>query len=310
MPCVRFNKLDMNLLVVLDALLTERSISRAAERVFLSTSATSNALGRLRDYFDDELLVQVGRRMELTPRAEAMRESVRDILMRVEATVATEPTFDPASSDREFRIFASEYTQLTLGRYLFALAQEQSCSATIHFVQQSPNTQRELERGEADLLVIPERLTSPEHPTQLLFEDDLLCLIWSGSPMASSTLTRERYLECGHVVMVPPGLPGGSLEDISVREQGLRRKVAATTFSFTAMPSLLVGTDLIATLFGRLARQAVRTLPLVMKPSPIPLPKVRQTMQWHKFRSNDPGVIWLRELLLKAVDRMNADPEA
>ena len=307
---MRFNKLDMNLLVVLDALLNECSVSRAAERVFLSTSATSNALARLREYFDDELLVQVGRRMELTPRAQALREPVRDILTRVEATVATQPTFDPATSTREFRIFASEYTQLTLGRHLFALAHEQACTATIHFVQQSPHTQRELERGEADLLIIPQRMTSPDHPTHVLFEDELVCLMWSGSAMAGSTLTRERYFGCSHVVMVPPGLPDGSLEAIGMREQGLSRKVGATTFSIAALPSLLVGTDMLALSFRRLARQAVQTLPLVMQASPGALPKLRQTMQWHKYRSNDPGVIWLRELVLKAVDRMNAEPQA
>lgn len=286
---MRFNKLDMNLLVVLDALLTECSVSRAAERVFLSTSATSNALARLREYFDDELLVQIGRRMELTPRAQALREPVRDILTRVEATVATQPTFDPATSNREFRIFVSEYTQLTLGRHLLALAHEQACTATIHFVQQSPNTQRELERGEADLLVIPERMTSPDHPTQLLFEDELVCLMWSGNPMAGSTLTRERYLECAHLVMVPPGLPGGSLEAIGMREQGLTRKIGSTTFSIAVMPSLLVGTDMLAISFRRLARQAVHTLPLVMKPSPVPLPRLRQTMAPRRLVWNAPA---------------------
>ncbi|MEC4511813.1 LysR family transcriptional regulator, partial [Klebsiella pneumoniae] len=111
---MRFNKLDLNLLVALDALLSEQNISRAAEKIHLSQSATSNALARLREYFDDELLVQVGRKMEPTPRAEALKDAVRDILVRVDATVAAQPEFGPAQANRLFRLFVSDYTMTTL----------------------------------------------------------------------------------------------------------------------------------------------------------------------------------------------------
>lgn len=97
---MRFKNLDLNLLVALDLLLKERNISRAAEKLHITQSAMSNALARLRDYFGDELLVQVGRRMELTPRAELLREPVRDILVRIESSVTATPRFDPAESDR------------------------------------------------------------------------------------------------------------------------------------------------------------------------------------------------------------------
>ena len=92
---MRFNKLDLNLLVALDALLTERNISRAGERIHLSQPATSNALARLRAYFDDELLVPQGRQMVLTPRAEALLDPVREVLMRIDSTIAEKPRFDP-----------------------------------------------------------------------------------------------------------------------------------------------------------------------------------------------------------------------
>ena len=99
---MRFNKLDLNLLVALDALLTEQSISRAAEKIHLSQSAMSNALARLREYFDDELLIQVGRRMEPTPRAEVLRDAVNDVLRRIEGSIAAQPAFVAAESTREF----------------------------------------------------------------------------------------------------------------------------------------------------------------------------------------------------------------
>jgi LysR family transcriptional regulator, nod-box dependent transcriptional activator len=111
---MRFKRLDLNLLVALDLMLRLRSISRAAEQMNMSQSAMSNALTRLRQYFDDPLLVQVGRRLELTPRAEAMQDAVRDILVRVDAAISSEVEFDPAQSNREFSILLSDFTMQVL----------------------------------------------------------------------------------------------------------------------------------------------------------------------------------------------------
>lgn len=119
---MRFNRLDLNLLVALDALLTERSITRAAERVHLSQSAMGNALGRLREHLGDELLVQVGRQMELTPRAEVLQEAVRDVLVRIDTSIAAQPEFNCSRSDREFKLFISDYSMDMLMPHALALA--------------------------------------------------------------------------------------------------------------------------------------------------------------------------------------------
>ena len=111
---MRFNKLDLNLLVALDHLLNLRSVSGAAARMNMTQSAMSNALLRLREYFGDDLLVKIGRRMELTPRGEALKDAVRDVLVRVEWTIATTADFDPAQSDRQFNVLVSDYTLATL----------------------------------------------------------------------------------------------------------------------------------------------------------------------------------------------------
>src|SRR5579862_6764962 len=107
---MRYNKLDLNLLVALDHLLHLRSVSGAAERMNMTQSAMSNALFRLREYFKDDLLVKIGRRMELTPRAESLKDAVRDILVRVEWTVAATSQFDPARSERQFNVLVSDYS--------------------------------------------------------------------------------------------------------------------------------------------------------------------------------------------------------
>ena len=121
----------------------------------MSQSAMSNALARLRDYFSDELLVQVGRKLELTPRAELLQDAVRDVLVRVDTTIAAQPAFDQAQSEREFKLFVSDYTLHTLMPHVLALARTQSAGVRFHLLAQVNQPQRAMERGEVDLLVIP-----------------------------------------------------------------------------------------------------------------------------------------------------------
>jgi len=303
---MRFNRLDLNLLVALDALLTERSITKAAERLNLSPSATSNALARLREYFDDELLVQVGRRMEPTPRAEGLHEAVRDVLVRVDSTIAMQPAFDPTRTDRAFRIFVSDYTQMVFAPHLLALASQERCSARFDFQQQVPNPQRSLERGEADLLIIPRGFLSPDHPEEVLYTEEFVCVVWRDSPLARGELSFERYLAAGHVLMQPPGGAGDSFEAWFVKRYGVTRRVAVTSYGFASLPALVVGTDLIATVHARLARLLSASWPIEIRTPPLPITAMEQGVQWHKYRSQDPGLVWLRGLLRRAVARMDA----
>jgi LysR family nod box-dependent transcriptional activator len=302
---VHFNKLDLNLLVALDALLTELSISRAAERLHMSQPAMSNALARLRTYFDDPLLVQVGRKMEATPRAEALRDAVRDVLVRVDATITAQPRFDAAQSDREFTLLVSDFTLSVIGRHLVALAAKQSSTVRFRFHPQVEMPQRALERGEADMLVIPSGYCSPDHPTETLFEEEFSCVVWDESRWAQKgSLSFEDYTAAGHVVMQPPG--GMTFESWFMQRYGASRRVEVTSFSFATAPSLIVGTDRIATVHTRIARLAARQLPLTLLPPPMPMPRMIQCIQWHKYRTQDPGLLWLRQLLHAAALEMDA----
>ncbi len=305
---MRFNRLDLNLLVALDALLAERSITRAAERLNLSPSATSNALARLREYFDDELLVQVGRKMAPTPRALGLEEAVRDVLVRVDSAIAIPPQFDPSTSDRTFRIFASDYTQLVFVPHLLALASAERCTARFDFLPQVSNPQRSLERGEADLLIIPRGFLSPDHPQELLYAEDFVCAVWRDGTMARGPLSAERYLAAGHVVMQPQGGTGSSFEQEMATRHGVTRRVAVTSYGFATLPALVVGTDFVATVHARLARQMQQIYPIELRPSPLPIAPMEQCMQWHKYKSQDPGLVWLRSLLRRAAVRMDAEP--
>jgi LysR family nod box-dependent transcriptional activator len=301
---MRFNKLDLNLLVALDALLAARSITRAAERMHLSQSAMSNALGRLRDYFEDELLVQVGRQLELTPRAEVLREAVRDVLLRIDTSIATQPQFDCTTSDREFRLCISDYTMEVLVPRVLAAAACQRSTVRFNLLPQVRNPAQALEHGDADLLVIPKAYCSAEHPAEILFTDEFACVVWSGSSHARQGLSFERYAGAGHVVMQPVGTDQPAFESWFVQRYGLSRRIEVTAYSFAALPFLVVGTELVATVHSLLAHGVVKALPVTLLPPPLPMPVFEQAMQWHKYRSQDPGLLWLRTLMQQAARAM------
>lgn len=303
---MRFNKLDLNLLVALDALLIERNITRAAERVHLSQSAMSNALGRLREYFEDDLLVQVGRKMEPTPRAQTLQEAVRDVLLRIDTSISALPQFDSRSSDREFNLFVSDFTMEMLIPHVLALAANKRSTVRFKLLPQVASPARALERGEADLLVIPKTYCSPDHPAEILFEEEHVCVVWNESTAARVGMTFDRYAEAGHVVMMPTDSGHPSFEGWFAERFGLSRRIAVTTYSFAALPFLVIGTELVATVHARLARCLAASLPIAILPVPLPMPQMEQAMQWHKYRASDPGLIWLRQLMKDAAAQMSA----
>ena len=304
---MRFRKLDLNLLVALDALLTEKNVTRAGERVFLSQSTMSNALARLRQYFDDELLVQVGGRMELTPRAVMLHDAVRDVLVRIDTTIAAKPAFDPTESDREFTLFVSDYSMEVLIPGALALASAQGSRVRFNLEPQVTQPYRHLERGEADLLIIPPDFCFPDHPVDVLFEDRFVCVVWRESALAQGELTQERYQRARHVTMRPPGGGQPVFDTWLASDHGLSREIGLATYSFGAIPHLVVGTDLIGTVHARLAQRLLPLLPIEIRPVPLPMRAFSQAMQWHKYLTRDPGLIWLRGLLKDAAARLD-DP--
>jgi LysR family transcriptional regulator, nod-box dependent transcriptional activator len=303
---MRFEKLDLNLLVALDALVTLRNISRAAEQLHLTQSALSASLARLREFFEDDLLVPVGRRMELTPRAEALREPVRDVLVRVRAVIATRPEFDAAASERVFTLLASDYSLETLIPPLVAKSASLGGLVGFRVLPLAMPPARALESGEADMLLIPEAFSSEEHPFEVLVEEELVCIVWEDSEIARKGLSVEAYRAAGHVVMQPaPSAQARAFESTVLEQAGIHRRVAVATYSFASMPSLVVQTEFVATLQRRLAERMAGRLPVAILPSPIELPPMPLVMQWHTYRSGDPAIAWLRTMLRAAAAPVN-----
>ena len=296
---MRFNKLDLNLLVILNALLTERNITHAAEKVFLSQSATSSALARLRAYFNDELLVASGRQMLLTPRARDLVEPVREVLMRIDTTIAAQPRFDPATEVRDVTLLVSDYTTAVLVPPLLAALHREAPGMRLHLRDQHDKPADLLERGDADFLVIPSQYLSKEHPSAALFEDDYLCVTWHGNSRVRERLTFDDYLACGHVTAsFTSGNPLSTFDGWFMESFDVRRRVEVTAPTLTALPALVVGTDRIATVHRRIALQAEQTLPVHVWEPPPRIPRLVQMLQWHRHRNNDPAIRWIRDQIV------------
>jgi LysR family transcriptional regulator, nod-box dependent transcriptional activator len=299
-----FGGLDLNLLVALDALFAEKSVSRAGERLHLSQSATSGALARLREAFHDPLLVQVGRKMALTPLAEGLIEPVRNFLLHAETILNGSPAFDPTTSTRKFRLLMSDYVQTVVMTEALPRLQSLAPGISLELLWNIDGISEPLERGEIDLAVTPTRYLSPGHPSEPLFKDEFTCLVWSGNSRIKRDLSLETYLSLGHVVVRFGRLQQlPSFDEWFVERFGHQRRIEVITTAFNLVPQLLIGTSRIATLHRRLAIFYQRYVPLKLIAPPIEIPLLEESMQWHKSRDRDPGTMWLRSVLKAAVSK-------
>jgi DNA-binding transcriptional LysR family regulator len=305
---MHFNKLDLNLLVAFDALATELNITRAAEQLSISQPAMSHALRRLRTYFDDELLVQVGRKMELTPRARVLHEAVSEMLTKLEITLSSTPAFDPSASDRTFTISVSDYSLELMVPKMLSLAAAQNSRVKFRLEPQIKHPDRPLDKGEIDLLVIPQAFCSPQHPSTTLFDDRLVCAEWRDSGQAARPMTVDRFVTSGHIAMVPADASVPAFETWIEEAFGTGRRIEVLTYNFSSLPYMVVGTPYIALVQERLATALHASLPIVLSEPPLPLPVIRQSMQWHKYRSDDAGLAWLRTLVQQSIQSIDADP--
>jgi LysR family transcriptional regulator, nod-box dependent transcriptional activator len=303
---MRFGRLDLNLLVALDALLTERSVSLAADRLCLSQSATSSALGRLRDYFGDELLVVKGRHMILTARAEELIEPVRAVLEQIRSTIAIAPEFDPATADRQVRIMASDYTTQVLLAEALAQIEKEAPNMRFEIQPMHINPVESIERGLIDLLVTIDFAVSADHPSQVLFEDDYVVVGDIENPALQGELTRATYFELGHVTARFGRAQMPAFEEWFTRRQKQQRRIEVVAGSFLALPGLVIGTRRIATMHRRLANQVASTLPVAVRELPFAIPPIREVVQWHLTNNNDRALRWVIERL----DAVARSPQA
>lgn len=308
---MRLKGFDLNHLVALDHLLSERSVSRAAEKMMRTQSTVSGILARLRDQFDDDLLVQVGRDMVPTARGQELAAAVRDLLLHIDAAVMTPPIFDPALSQRNIRIFASDY--LMIAGLADAMRQINIKAPDLTFeVLQPTQFQRGsegpaalLQSGRIDLLALPDNLTSDSHPMLPLFTETCCCLVWRDNPDVGAQITVEDFLQMRHVSVGFGSRALPSYEEWFAREYGAdSRKIEVVAGSFTTMPFLLPGTHRIALAHRRLAEAYVKILPLRIVEAQFGIPPLTEVIQWHQFGTTDRALMWVRDGLVEAMSNI------
>lgn len=301
---MHFKGLDLNLLVALDVLLQEKNTTRAGERLCLSQPAVSGALARLREYFNDELLVQVGRNLILTPLAESLVEPVSDLLRQVETRIATRARFDPATATRRFTIMGSDYALTVLMPETLQRVGREASGLTFVLRQTTNTWQEELTRGAVDFVMIPERYTSDNHPKDVLFEEDFTCVVWAENALVGDALSLEQYLALGHVGVAFGNTLNPSIEQSLLQQAGHHRRLEIIASNFAMLPLLVMGTNRLATMHTRLARLAADYLPLRLLPLPIELPRMIEMLQWPAHHREEPGSIWLRKILQETASRL------
>jgi len=294
--------IDLNLLVALGALLEERNLTRAGEKINMSQPTMSGALGRLRKHFDDELLVREGRQYVLTAAAERMLPAVQDALRQVERTLDVTPEFDAQTSERKFSLALSDYSITVLIEPLLRRVHELAPGVGLE-LSPIPADMHESDRGllQHDLLIAP-ALKGRRFPgrSEVIFRDRFVCIV---DP--ANRRLKDGALSMGDLAELPHaratfGQPGLNPAEEALAELGVARVAQVTTVGWLSLPFVVAGTDLVAVVPERLARRVADTAGLSVIEPPFGRVELIEEAWWHPMRSTDPALQWLRSVLTEA----------
>ena len=303
---------DLNLLRSLDILLQERNVTRAGERLFVSQQAASSALARLRTHFDDDLLVRVGRHLELTPLAESLVKPVREALLYAQAALDARPLFNTATVRRVCRIAMTDYSILVvLPRIVRRLA---SVAKGIRCVVE-PVTRDSFERLEMghldfcltahDWRLYGDRRPGPNIRDKAMFRDDFVCVVDDALFPPGEHLTLERYAKMSHC-SVEFGQGVATLVERAWAASGFDFSVSITLPSFSSLLMILPGTQLVATTQRRLATTLAPNLGLRILDCPLEVAVLQENLLWHERNETDPASRFMRGLFADAAAELDA----
>jgi DNA-binding transcriptional LysR family regulator len=287
---------DLNLLIVFDAVMQERSVTRAGSRIGLSQPAMSHALNRLRYMLKDELFVRTPGGMMPTPRAELLAQPLRNALNEMQ--LALEPVaFDPAASERRFHLAINNYAAVVLAPSLViaALAAAPNVrldlrpSGTLDIVEK-------LDRGDLDLALVGSEAAGERFSVQPLLDDRFALVMRRGHPSSRHNLSPAEFAALAHLE-ISSAHEDTSFIDPWLADLGLTRRIALRAPYLSAAP-ILLQSDLVATLSRRIARELARDHPLEICEPPYKSPDVRTVMLWHRRFDSQPAHRWLRDLIL------------
>ncbi len=296
---------DLNLAVVLHALLTERSVSRAAKRLGLSQSATSHALGRLRELLHDPVVVRTRDGVAPTPRADALAAQLGMALDVLEKALLGAPAFDPKTAEHRFYVSASDYAEFVLLPPLLARIREDAPGVDVWVRPYDEGLGEHLRRGDVDIVlgVAAAMADGGGIKSAALFDERFVCVVRKGNPLLRGKMTPERFAAARHAFIAPRGRPGGAVDD-ALAALGLERRVVFAVPHFLIAPHVVAETDLVVTVAERVARAYSKSLPIQIFAPPVPLPPFTLSMFWHRRHDADPAHVWLRAALAAAAAKL------
>ncbi len=300
MSKVDLTSIDLNLLVALDVLLDELHVSKAAERLGLSQPAMSRTLTRLRGVFDDPLIVRVQKGYAPTARAEELKSSLKTALMEVRRVFA-ETEFDPATTLDTFRLSTLDYAELVIFPELMNNIRSVAPGVRIEVLQRSIFSIEEIVDGIADISIGLMPRTLPKHcESQFLFEDEYVCVMHKGHPIAHDALTLESYLKYPHSIIHTGKAPGSYIDD-ELANLGHERKIIKRSPHFVASLFALGKSDMLQTVPRRLALPMMKAADLVLCDLPFDLKPLTVSQMWHSRNTDNATHKWLREQIRRAV---------
>jgi DNA-binding transcriptional LysR family regulator len=298
---------DLNLLIALNALLAEGSVSKAAERLGLSESAMSRTLARLREATGDELLVRAGRAMVRTPRALALRERVHELVDEASAVLQPAgPELDLGTLARMFILRANDGFTEAFAHLLAARTAREAPGVRLRFAPKPDKDVRPLREGLIDLDIGVLGESGPEVRIQALYRDRFVGVVRQGHPLlAEGEMTPGRYAGCDHVVTSRRGRITGPVDD-ALAALGLTRNIAVVVPSFGTALSTAAATDMVALIPASYFEHARASGSLLSFELPLPLEQITISQMWHPRFDRDPAHRWLRGVVLEICRRPQA----
>ncbi|MBW8486135.1 LysR family transcriptional regulator [Actinomadura parmotrematis] len=287
------SRIDLNLLVALDVLLEERSVTGAAARLHLSGPAMSRTLGRIRRAVGDPVLVRSGRALVPTPRALAIHAEVHELVVRARDLFEGGAEFDPASLEGSFALQAEEGTVTAIGGRLLRRVAAEAPGLTLRFLAEGSQDTHALRRDAVDLELGVIDARTPETRVEPLLDDAIVSTVRPGHPLGARLAELDGWLEADHLVFSRRGRSTGPIDE-ALAALGRTRRTIGTAPSVTAALAIAMDTDLVAFSTARLQRPLVDRLGLVSHPIPLELPPLRFALAWHARYDNDPAHAWLR----------------
>ncbi|MEM6625562.1 MAG: LysR family transcriptional regulator [Pseudomonadota bacterium] len=292
-------RFDLNLLNTFDALWRERSVTRAAQRLNVTQPAVSNALGRLRETFGDELFIRTPSGVEPTERCREIALDVRRALHHVERTLAPHDSFDPKTSERVFRIGSADYFDHVVLPPLMQRLLAEAPRVDLRIVHGLAEAGLDaVDGGDLDFMVAP---NMPEAPKRIaiapIIEERFVLIMREGHPQAGASMDLETYANMTHVTFSQRGDARTQVDDM-LADHGLRRRVGLTSAHHTSIAETVRDTDLVALSPSRLARRYVGKGGVVIASPPLEIPSFHLHLYWSRRLNTDPGAMWLKSLMM------------